>query len=82
MSDESHCGTCFCGTVEVSVTGAPKAMGYCHCTSCREWSAAPVNAFSLWSPENVNVSKGAEQLGVFHKTSPLISSARSAEDTC
>jgi len=68
MSDKSYRGTCFCGAVEVSVTGTPKAMGYCHCTSCRAWAAAPVNAFSLWSPESVKVLKGADQLGEFHKT--------------
>src|SRR5229473_338409 len=59
MTDK-HTGTCFCGTVEVEVTGAPEAMGYCHCRSCRSWSAGPVNAFTLWKPENVKVTKGAE----------------------
>src|SRR4051794_35174876 len=63
-----HTGTCFCGAVEIAVTGAPEAMGYCHCSSCRSWSAAPVNAFTLWKPENVRVTKGAEFLGRFRKT--------------
>jgi len=31
----SHVGRCFCGAVEVEVTGQPEAMGYCHCGSCR-----------------------------------------------
>ena len=35
-------------------------MGYCHCASCRPWSAGPVNAFTLWKPQNVKVTKGAE----------------------
>jgi hypothetical protein len=61
-------GTCFCGTVEVEVTGNPEGMGYCHCASCRSWSAAPVNAFTLWKPENVKVTKGADQLGHYSKT--------------
>ena len=34
-------------------------MGYCHCESCRHWSAGPVNAFSLWQPGAVTVTKGA-----------------------
>ena len=67
MSDK-HAGTCFCGAVGVEVTGAPEAMGYCHCSSCRSWSAGPVNAFTLWKPENVEVTKGAEHLGRFMKT--------------
>lgn len=53
-------GKCFCGAVEIEVSGAPEAMGYCHCSSCRSWSAAPVNAFTLWEPQNVKVTKGAE----------------------
>src|SRR5262245_58293275 len=57
---KKHLGRCFCGAVEIEVSGAPEAMGYCHCNSCRSWSAAPVNAFTLWKLENVKVSKGAE----------------------
>ena len=63
-----HKGTCFCGAVEVTVTGEPAAMGYCHCSSCREWSAGPVNAFSLWPPEAVKITKGKENLGIYHKS--------------
>lgn len=65
---ETHHGTCFCGTVEVEVTGAPEAMGYCHCASCRSWSASPVNAFTLWKPENVRVARGAEAIGHVRRT--------------
>jgi hypothetical protein len=63
-----HTGHCFCGAVEVEVSGAPEAMGYCHCSSCRSWSAGPVNAFTLWKPENVKVTKGAELIEHFMKT--------------
>ena len=65
---DTHTGTCFCGAVEIEVTGAPEAMGYCHCSSCRSWSAGPVNAFTLWKPDNVKVAKGAEFLGRFKMT--------------
>jgi hypothetical protein len=34
--------------VELRVTGEAAAMGYCHCSSCRSWSAGLVNAFTLW----------------------------------
>jgi hypothetical protein len=67
MTDK-HTGTCFCGAVEIEVTGAPEAMGYCHCESCRSWSAGPVNAFTLWKPENVAVTKGADFVGHYQKT--------------
>ena len=61
-------GTCFCGAVEVTATGEPAAMGYCHCESCRHWSAGPVNAFTLWPPANVKITKGADNVGKFAKT--------------
>ncbi|MEO8674625.1 MAG: GFA family protein [Casimicrobiaceae bacterium] len=65
---KSYNGTCFCGAVELTVTGEPVAMGYCHCDSCRHWSAGPVNAFSLWKPDAVKVTRGAEHIGTFNKT--------------
>lgn len=64
----SHKGECFCGAVKLEVSGAPEAMGYCHCRSCRSWSGGPVNAFSLWKPENVKVTAGAENIATFKKT--------------
>ena len=61
-------GECFCGTVKLECSGAPEGMGYCHCRSCRSWSGGPVNAFTLWKPEAVKVTAGAENLGVYQKT--------------
>jgi hypothetical protein len=68
MSNGNYSGKCFCGAVEIRVSGEPVAMGYCHCASCRSWSAGPVNAFTLWKPEAVKVTKGADQVGTYHKT--------------
>ncbi len=67
MSD-TYTGACFCGAVEISVTGTPNAMGFCHCRSCRSWSGGPVNAFSLWAPEAVAVTKGEEHVATYAKT--------------
>ena len=64
----SYPGSCFCGAVQFTVSGAPVAMGYCHCESCRSWAAAPVNAFTLWKPDAVVVTQGANQIGTFAKT--------------
>ena len=64
----THVGSCFCGAVTLEVTGNPEAMGYCHCRSCRSWSGGPVNAFSLWKPDSVKVTKGAEHVATFAKT--------------
>jgi hypothetical protein len=64
----SHTGECFCGSVQITVSGEPEGMGYCHCGSCRSWSAGPVNAFTLWKPDAVQVTKGADLLATFQKT--------------
>ncbi len=68
MSSDQYQGKCFCGAVEVEASGAPFAMGYCHCRDCRAWSAGPVNAFTLWKPDQITVTKGADSLGNFTLT--------------
>jgi hypothetical protein len=67
-AESTYEGRCFCGSVEFQVTGAPVAMGFCHCTSCRQWSAGPVNAFTLWKPESLMVTRGADMVGTYNKT--------------
>ncbi|HET7504787.1 MAG TPA: GFA family protein [Kofleriaceae bacterium] len=67
-TDKTYQGSCFCGAVQLTVTGEPAAMGYCHCTSCRTWSAGPVNAFTLWKPDAVKITKGASEIGTYNKT--------------
>jgi len=61
-------GSCFCNAVEFTVSGEPLGMGYCHCESCRSWSAGPVNAFTLWKPDALKVTRGADFIGTFNKT--------------
>lgn len=65
---DTHKGACFCGAVEIEVTGQPAVQGYCHCKDCASWGAAPINAFTLWAPDAVRVTKGKDQLASFNKT--------------
>ena len=65
---KAYQGECFCGAIKLEVTGEPEAMGYCHCLSCRSWSAAPVNAFTLFKPDAIQITAGAEHLVTFQKT--------------
>ena len=67
-SDKTYSGSCFCGSVQFSVSGDPVAMGYCPCESCRHWSAGPVNAFTLWKPDAVKVTRGADSIGTYNKS--------------
>ncbi|HXH53279.1 MAG TPA: GFA family protein [Sphingomicrobium sp.] len=64
---ETHRGGCFCGAVEIEARGEPIDMGYCHCRSCRSYSGAPVTAFTLWPADQVEVTRGAENLAAFNK---------------
>lgn len=65
---KSYKGSCFCGAVQFTVTGEPVAMGYCHCESCRHWSAGPVNAFSLWNPQALEITQGEDKIDTYNKT--------------
>ena len=56
---------CFCGAVQFTLAGEPQAMAYCHCDSCRHWSAGPVSAFTLWAPEALHITRGEEQVAGF-----------------
>lgn len=67
-NEPTYSGSCFCGAVQLTVSGAPAAQGYCHCRSCRHWSAGPVNAFSLWKPQSVKITRGADEIGTYAKT--------------
>jgi hypothetical protein len=71
-ADDSYTGRCFCGAIEIEVSGDPVAMGFCHCRSCRTWSAGPVNAFTLWPPEKVRIVKGADNLADYQKTATSV----------
>ena len=67
-NETSYEGQCFCGAVRLTVTGLPVGAGYCHCKACRSWSGGPVNAFTLWKPDAVKITRGAEQVAEFHKS--------------
>jgi hypothetical protein len=61
----THNAGCFCGAVQFTLAGDPEAMAFCHCDSCRHWSAGPVSAFTLWQPDSVRVTRGSENITMF-----------------
>jgi hypothetical protein len=65
---ETHRGSCFCGAIEIVVSGEPLEMGYCHCSSCRSYSGEAVSSYILWKSDSVSVTRGAEHLGRFNKS--------------
>lgn len=77
--DKTYSGRCFCGAVELKVTGSPAGQGFCHCDSCRSWSAGPINAFTLWKTDTVAITRGKDKLRSYAKTPQ---SKRMWCDTC
>lgn len=59
--------SCFCGDVQFTVTGKPEVMAYCHCDSCRQWSAGPLSAFSLWKPDSLEITRGLDHIAGYDK---------------
>jgi hypothetical protein len=55
--------SCFCGKVQIDVEGDPLVQGFCHCTSCRRWTAQPFLAYALWPSPLVRVKAGSDRLG-------------------
>ena len=67
MSD-TYQGECFCVEVKFEVSGTPASEGYCHCNDCRNWSAAPFIAFSLWAADAVKFTSGEASVGSYSKS--------------
>jgi hypothetical protein len=68
MASEKRDSHCFCGAVQVELSGEPAVQVYCHCSSCRGWLGAPIHAATLWPAASVRVVKGEEKLGLVKKT--------------
>ena len=69
-------GACFCGAIQIELTGAPQGMGYCHCESCRAWSGDPVHAWTVWPAEALKIAAGEEHMATFQKTPDSLSHRR------
>ena len=59
MSDQYKV-QCDCGSVEVSMIGAPKVHAYCHCEDCRALLDVPYHSIVAWEQKNVSISAGDE----------------------
>jgi len=71
MADKAT-SRCFCGAVEVEVTGEPVLQGYCHCNDCRAWSGTPVTAYALWPEDKVRVTGGEDALRAYSKNGTTV----------
>ncbi len=58
MADATLEGGCLCGAVRYRIDAAPLWTGYCHCTSCRRSTGAPVTMFVGARADSVTFTKG------------------------
>ncbi len=58
-SMSTHTGGCLCGAVRFTITAEPYEIDYCHCTSYRKHTGAPVSAFLDCLREDVEFSGAA-----------------------
>ncbi|MBI1339429.1 GFA family protein [bacterium] len=56
--DESLTGGCMCGEIRFVATGPPKWTAFCHCSSCRRHTGAPVSAFAGFERQHVTWTSG------------------------
>ena len=66
QDEKTYEGQCYCGAVKISFSGDPAGAGYCHCENCRSWSAGPVNAFTLWPSDKVEVTQGEDKIDEYN----------------
>jgi hypothetical protein len=49
-------GRCACGTVRFQVTGEPRRVGLCHCTTCRKAHASAFHPFAAYLEKDVVIA--------------------------
>jgi len=69
---EKTAGGCLCGAIRYEVAGRPVSTIYCHCTSCRKHTGAPVVALVGYKCDQVNFTKGQRKL---YESSPGVKRA-------
>lgn len=59
MSARVYAGGCLCGAVRYELSGAVSNPCFCHCTSCRRASGAPMVPWATFPRAGVRVTRGA-----------------------
>ncbi len=54
-------GGCLCGAIRFLASGPPKWTAYCHCSSCRKQTGAPVSAYAGFELPQVRITQGEPQ---------------------
>lgn len=59
-------GHCVCGTVEIVIAEYGNFVYTCHCDTCRRMNSGPVLSIDPGPKENLNFTKGSENISIYH----------------
>ncbi len=63
--EPSYRVSCDCGAIGITLSGAPRVRGPCHCQACRTLLNLPYHSLTAWNPAQLAVTKGADALVTF-----------------
>lgn len=72
MAAQLYKGGCLCGRVRYEATGEATNLCFCHCTSCRRASGAPMVAWGTFALDRLVVIAG--QIAEYHSSPGVIRS--------
>jgi len=58
MTQATYAGGCLCGAVRYEITGAVSNPCFCHCTTCRRATGAPMVPWGTFAREAVRIVHG------------------------
>jgi hypothetical protein len=58
MTQATYAGGCLCGAVRYEITGPVSNPCYCHCTTCRRATGAPLVPWGTFAREAVRIVRG------------------------
>jgi len=70
MQEDTLAGGCLCGAVRYAVTGPGRLLCYCHCSSCRRATGAPLVPWGTFARERFRVVRGA--LAEYRSSPPVL----------
>jgi hypothetical protein len=70
MVELHYSGGCLCGRVRFEVSGPAGNLCYCHCTSCRRASGAPVVAWVTFPRASFHLTQG--ELTEYRSSPPVL----------
>lgn len=61
MSEPRYAGGCLCGALRYEIAGEAANPCFCHCTSCRRASGAPMVSWGTFAREALRITRGRLQ---------------------